>query len=155
MDGVVFTKVGCCGVRVVIRNEEGLLMEAMSKKVHFPLRAMEVEAMVMEEGIQLTRDLGLRDIDMESDAQMVVLVVGGTAPGPCSIQNIVEGAKQGLSAFSLWSCAHVRRQCNMAAHLMAKEAINVKECLIWVEDTPNVIVTQIHLDVIALDSCPK
>ena len=24
----------------------------------------------------------------------------------------------------------------MAAHLMAKEASNVQECLIWVEDTP-------------------
>ena len=35
---------------------------------------------------------------------------------------------------------------------MAKEAINVTECLIWVEDTPNVIATQIHMDVIALDN---
>lgn len=43
----------------------------------------------------------------------------------------------------------------MAAHLMAKEAINVQEWLIWVEDTPRAIVTQIHMDVIALDSCPK
>ena len=43
----------------------------------------------------------------------------------------------------------------MAAHLMAKEASNVQERLIWVEDTPNVIVSQIRMDVIALDSCPK
>ena len=42
-------------------------MGAMSKKVPFPLEAMEVEAMAMEEKIQLARDLGLRDIDMESD----------------------------------------------------------------------------------------
>ena len=43
----------------------------------------------------------------------------------------------------------------MATHLMAKEASNVQECLIWVEDTPSVIISQIHMDVIALDSCPK
>ena len=127
-------------------------MGAISKKMHFPLTAIEVEAMAIEEKNQLARDLGLKDIDMESDTQTVVLAIRRSDSGPCSIQKIVEGAKLGLTAFSSWSCSHVRRQCNMVAHRMAKEAINVTECLIWVEDTPNVIATQIHMDVIALDN---
>ncbi|KAL4612409.1 hypothetical protein ACB092_08G196400 [Castanea dentata] len=110
VDGAVFACMGCCGVGVVIRNEE------------------------------------------ESDAQTVVLAIGGSDPGPCSIQKVVEGAKLWLTAFSTWSCSHVRGQSNMAARLMAKEAFNVNECLIWVEDNPAVIANQIHMDVIALDS---
>ena len=136
MDGAVFASVGCYGVGVVIRNEKGLLMGALRRKVLFPLGAMEVEALAMEEGTQLARDLGLKDIDMESDTQTVVVAVGGFDSSLCSIQKIVEGAKCGLNAFSSWSCSHVHRQCNMAAHLMTKEAINVSECLICVEDTP-------------------
>lgn len=97
VDGAVFACVGCCGVGVVIRNEECLIMGAMSKKLSFPLGALKVEAMAIEEGIQLARDLGLRNIDIES---VVVLAIRGSDPSPCSIQKVVEGAKLGLTAFS-------------------------------------------------------
>ena len=129
---------------VVIRNEDGLIMGAMSKKLPIPLRATKVEAKALEEGIQLAWDLGFRDIDLESDALVVVGAVIGYDPGPCSIQKVVEGAKLWLKAFRSWSCAHVRRQSNMAAHLMAREAFNVNDSVVWIEDTPNVIAKQIQ-----------
>ena len=106
----------------------------------------------MEEGIKLAWDLGLRDIDLESDAQVVVGAVVGHDPGPCSIQKVVEGVKFWLKGFKSWSCAHVRRHSNRAAHLLAREAFNVSGCVVRVEDTPNVIANQIQLDVTVVDS---
>ena len=153
--GAVFANLGCCGVGVVIRNEEGLIMGAMSKKIPFLVGATEVEAKALEEGIQLAWDLGLRDLDFESNTQVVVGAVAGYDPGLCSIQKVVEGAKEGMKAFRSWSCSYVRRQSNVAAHIMTREAWNVSECVIWVEDTLNVIANQIGLDVIAVDNCPK
>lgn len=58
VDGVVSK--GCYGIRVVIWNENGLLMGTMSKKLPFPLGALEVEARAAEEGIVLACDLGPR-----------------------------------------------------------------------------------------------
>ena len=153
--GANFANLGCCGAKVVIRNEEGLIMGAISKKLPCPLGATKVKAKVLEEGIQLEWDLGLRNLDFESDTQVVVGAVASHDPSPCSIQKVVEGVQAGLIVFRSWSCSHVRRQSNMVAHIMAREAWNVSDSVVWVEDTPSVIVNQIGLDVSAMDNCPE
>ena len=46
---------------------------------------------------------------------------------------------------------HTRRNTNEAMHLQARNAMNVKDSVIWVEDTPPLIEHQILIDVISLD----
>lgn len=47
-------------------------MGAMSKRVKLPLKALESKALAMQEGIMLAWDLGLREIEIERDSQLVV-----------------------------------------------------------------------------------
>ena len=80
MDGVVFRDQGKIGVGVVIRNDQGELMGAMSKKIHFPVVAVEAKAKAMEKRIMLAWDQGLKNIIVEGDSLDVVQALKGITP---------------------------------------------------------------------------
>lgn len=85
MDGAVFREFSCYGIGVVIRNERGEIMGALSKKVPLPLEALAVEAKVAEEGIILARDLGLRNVVVVGDSLTVMNALSGLNIPPSSI----------------------------------------------------------------------
>ena len=143
VDGAVFKKLGCCGVGAVIRNKYGQLMGAMRKKCDFPLKALEMEAKAIEEGIIFARELSLKKVIMESDAQVVVKSLSKKSMAPSSIIMVIEGAKMSLRGFDSWVVKHICRNKNSAAHIMAQNARFVSDVNVWVEDTPPVIEQQI------------
>ena len=151
VDGAVFKELGCCGVGVVIRNALGQIMGAMSKKPELPLGAVEVEAKVFEEGLMLARDLGLNQVTLEGDAQVVTNALLGKCLPPTSIRTFVAGAKHWKQMVQVWKTNHVRRTGNVAAHLMARNAKLVSDCVVWVEDTPPIIQSQVTRDVLHLN----
>ncbi|XP_050259013.1 uncharacterized protein LOC126704013 [Quercus robur] len=154
VDAVVFKEQRCCGLGVVIRNDKGQMMGALCKKVAAPWGALEAEAKAAETCILLAWDLGLRDIMVERDSQLVMLALNGFGFPASVIQKVVEGSQRCLSHFKSWRADHVKRNNNRAAHLLARNALHVADCVIWVEDTPPVIELQIQNDVLLMDLGP-
>ena len=139
---------------MVIRNFKGQIMGALCKQEFFPLGALEAKAKAAEAGILLAWDLGLKNIVVEGDAQLVTQALKGIVAPAIPIQKIVEGSRIFLQRFCSWKAVHTNRRNNLAAHLLAREAKHVEECVIWVEDSPPCSKNQIMNDVIALDVCP-
>ena len=61
------------------------------------------------------------------------------------------GAKQWKQMVQVWKANHVRRTGNVAAHLMARNAKLVSDYVVWVEDTPPIIQSQVIRDVLHLN----
>ena len=126
----MFEESGSCGIGVVIRNERGLLMGAMSKKLDLPLGALEMEAKAFEEGILLAGDLGLGKIFLEGDAKLVTNALAGCYSPPSSIQMIIGGIQRWSFNVQAWQVSHVCRTGNCAAHLMARNAKLVTDSVV-------------------------
>lgn len=92
MDEATFKDPHCYGIGVVIRNDSGQIMGAMTKKLHLPLGALEVEAKVAEEGTILARELGLGEVVVEGDYMRVMPALSGVNQPPSSIQKVVESS---------------------------------------------------------------
>ncbi|XP_030923049.1 uncharacterized protein LOC115949928 [Quercus lobata] len=130
VDGAVFKELGSIDVGVVIRNAQGEVMGAMSKKISRPMGAIEAEAKALEAGILFAWDLGLKNIVVEGDSLAVVQAIKGSVIPAISIQKVIEGISWWLKKFDNWKISHARRSSNTAAHSMAKEAKLVLESVI-------------------------
>ena len=64
-----------------------------------PLGPLETEAKAKEEGIQFAWDVGIRDVVLESDSQIVISALIGSSEPPVVIANIIDGIHQKLYEF--------------------------------------------------------
>ncbi|KAL0008862.1 hypothetical protein SO802_010364 [Lithocarpus litseifolius] len=152
IDGATFKDEGHCGLGIIVRNDKGEIMGALSKRIRFPLGALEAEAKAAECGLIFAWELGLREVIIEGDSHVVIHALSTEQLAPLSIQQLISGTKTWLPNFRAWKARFARRDCNKAAHLMARHAKKIEDCIIWVEDTPPFIVSEVHYDVFSLGS---
>ena len=101
VDGAVFKARKESGVGVIIRDANGLVVAALSKKFHAPLGPLEVEAKAFESGLQFAKDVGLQEFILEGDSLNVVRALQGLSLLSVSVMPIIYGIQS--------SCHDVRK----------------------------------------------
>ena len=68
VDAVVLSNLGTTGIGVIIRDHEGSVIAAMSKRLPLMLGPLEAEAKAVDEAVLFAWEVGIRDIIFETDS---------------------------------------------------------------------------------------
>ena len=150
VDGALFTSKKQVGIGVVIRDVEGRLLAALCRKIKAPLGALEVEAKAYEAGLLLARHLGLRDGVLEGDSLTISNALKRSALSPTSVAAVVEGIHELGAEIGVVNFSHVRRTGNKPTHILARQAQNLVNDIIWIEEIPCCIQQALVQDVFVL-----
>ena len=130
VDGALFSKSKLSSVGVIVRDEEGNVIAAMSRKKNLPLRVLELEAKALEIGVKLVKEVGLRDVVFEGDSQLIINAVHGIGEVEAPVQNIIQGVLRKAQGFRMFDFLHIKRQGNASAHLLAQHAQYVENVVV-------------------------
>ncbi|XP_075665921.1 uncharacterized protein LOC142635688 [Castanea sativa] len=135
VDGAVFSTQGAVGIGVVIRDDEGRVEVALSKRIEAPLGALEAEAKAFKAGILFAKDIGIQEFILEGDSIVIYRALCEVSSPPTAVEPLIEGMHTLCSDFSRVDFSHVRRQGNRPAHLLAKHTQNIVDFSMWIEES--------------------
>ncbi|XP_042988653.1 uncharacterized protein LOC122316184 [Carya illinoinensis] len=133
-------KVNCkVGVGTIIRDWEGRVIACMRMcKPLFPNPYL-AEAFGALHSAKLAIDIGLKQIKLEGDAMNVINDIKGNKASWKQTGLIINDIKQVLRGFDSFSIDFTPRSCNNLAHCLARNALNITDVLVDIEDIPSCI----------------
>jgi hypothetical protein len=81
-DGAFFEDSNEAGIGVIIRNHTGEVMASLCQRIPFPHSVEAMEAYAARSAIELSSDLGFKEVDIEGDSQTIVNALCN--PKPCN-----------------------------------------------------------------------
>ncbi|KAK6123061.1 hypothetical protein DH2020_043213 [Rehmannia glutinosa] len=122
---------GMTSVAMVIRDDRGEFVVARS--VLFPgfYQVREAEAIGVREALSWTKNLGLKYLILETDVKYVVDGLTNIEKGMSEYDILLKECQLLLQSKPAFSVTFVRRNGNMVAHALAKEAFSFDSPSVW------------------------
>lgn len=130
---------GTSSVGVIIRDDGGRVVAALSKALPLHYPATWTELFAMEQGVLLAQEMTLSKVIFESDAISVVQAISQDLCGR-ETGHLVQGIQLAKSSFLSCSFRHMKRDYNRAAHEPAQFAMSSHASNVWKGVTPPFLV---------------
>jgi hypothetical protein len=145
-DTAIHKQSGCIAFGIVARDCEGFLLGAKCVHLKLLVDPKVAEVMAALHAILFSREVGFFDVVFEGDALQVVRDINSAPPYSSRIGHFIESINQELGCFRSSSVVFVPRECNVAAHTLAKEAVSRRLTAVWLEETPSCILSAVLRD---------
>ncbi|XP_042958008.1 uncharacterized protein LOC122293496 [Carya illinoinensis] len=146
VDGAIFSDQCRSGIGVVLRDDKGQVTFAASKLEDALADPMEIELIAILRGIQLCIPLGIAELQIESDALLVIEELKKDGRSSTLWSSLIHEIKTLLSSFPAWSIQYRGRESNGVAHNLAKFAWHLDNIALWWDVIPECISQTIWVD---------
>ena len=132
--GAIFKNIDAVGLGVVICDNNGEVMGAMSQRVPLPQTVVEVEALACLRAVFFAIELGLCDLVIEGDSALVIQAIKDGQPCQSFYGHIVDGILHLTAQLRCFTFCHVKCNCNRIADALAKKSGVGLDFQVWVKD---------------------
>jgi ribonuclease HI len=108
------------------------------------------EAMATLVAVDLCQDMGVFDVILEENSLELMNAIKEDQNSWKRYGHLVDDLKMVLSSLRSWEVMHVKREANMAAHKLAKEASKIHMDRVLIEDCPPCILDIVNLERLAI-----
>uniref|UniRef100_A0A7N2QXT7 Reverse transcriptase zinc-binding domain-containing protein n=1 Tax=Quercus lobata TaxID=97700 RepID=A0A7N2QXT7_QUELO len=90
VDAAVLKNTKSVGIGIIVRDHEGIVVAALSKRLPLPLGPLEAEAKAMDEAASFAADIGLQEAIFEmTDCAVLAGALSDTTHAPITIENSI------------------------------------------------------------------
>ena len=146
-DATVFKASSSAGIGVIIQDNRGKAIGALSVPTPLSTLVAVMEALACRRAVIFAKEIGLRQVLFEGDSAVVIqALIQGNSPS-LEYGNIIEDIRTLATDFDFCHFIHVKRNCNVVADALAKTAKTLSGLAVWLEDVPEDIAPLLLFDV--------
>ena len=131
-DGAIFSTHSSAGLGMIIRDQAGLVLAALSQKSPLPTSVETVEVIVARRTLLFARELGFERVVVERDSEVVIKAIKEKSLLSSNWGHLLKDIHALSHSFSSIYFLHVKHSGNSVAHSLARRSF-CNPLLVWMK----------------------